>query len=60
MRIIQKNYEKHLAYNNDSNIFQQLPTYANVTGYSQEGGPKQGFVMGPRTQGVQEILEKYI
>ena len=32
----------------------------NVTGCSQEGGPKQGFIMGSRTQGVQEILEKYI
>ena len=31
-----------------------------VTGYRQEGGPKQGFVMGSRTQGVQEILEEYI
>ena len=29
-------------------------------GYSQEEGPKKGFVMGSRTQGVQEILEKYI
>ena len=25
---------------------------------SQEEGPKKGFVMGSRTQGVQEILEK--
>ena len=31
-----------------------------VTGCSQGEGPKQGFVMGSRTQGVQEILEKYI
>ena len=29
-----------------------------VTGCSQEGGPKQRFVMGSRAQGVQEILEK--
>ena len=29
-------------------------------GFSQEEGPKKGFVMGSRTQGVQEILEKYI
>ena len=29
-------------------------------GCSQEEGPKKGFVMGSRTQGVQEILEKYI
>ena len=27
-------------------------------GCSQEEGPKKGFVMGSRTQGVQEILEK--
>ena len=31
-----------------------------VTGCSQEGVPKQRFVMGSRTQGVQEILEKYM
>ena len=30
------------------------------TGCSQEEGPKKGFVMGSRSQGVQEILEKYI
>ena len=29
-------------------------------GCSQEEGPKKGFVMGSRTQGVQEILENYI
>ena len=29
-------------------------------GCSQEEGTKKGFVMGSRTQGVQEILEKYI
>ena len=29
-------------------------------GCSQEEGPEKGFVMGSRTQGVQEILEKYI
>ena len=29
-------------------------------GCSQEEGPKKGSVMGSRTQGVQEILEKYI
>ena len=29
-------------------------------GCSQKEGPKKGFVMGSRTQGVQEILEKYI
>ena len=29
-------------------------------GCSQEEGPKKGFVMGSRTQVVQEILEKYI
>ena len=29
-------------------------------GCSQEEGPKKGFVMGSRTQGVQEILEIYI
>ena len=29
-------------------------------GCSQEEGPKKGFVMGSRAQGVQEILEKYI
>ena len=27
-------------------------------GCSQEEGPKKGFVMGSRTRGVQEILEK--
>ena len=27
-------------------------------GCSQEEGPKKGFVMGSRAQGVQEILEK--
>ena len=32
----------------------------NEAGCSQEEGPKKGFVMGSRTQGVQEILEKYI
>ena len=31
-----------------------------VTGCSQEEGPRYGFIMGSRTQGVQEILEKYI
>ena len=30
------------------------------TGCSQEEGPKKGFIIGSRTQGVQEILEKYI
>ena len=30
------------------------------TGCSQKEGPKKGFVMEPRTQGVQEILEIYI
>ena len=30
------------------------------TGCSQEEGPKKGFVMGSRTQGLHEILEKYI
>ena len=29
-------------------------------GCSQEEGPKKGFVMGSRTWGVQEILEKCI
>ena len=29
-------------------------------GCSQEEGPKKGFVMGSRTRGVQEILEKCI
>ena len=32
--------------------------YAIEAGCSQEEGPKKGFVMGSRTQGVQEILEK--
>ena len=27
-------------------------------GWGQEEGPKKGFVMGSRTRGVQEILEK--
>ena len=31
-----------------------------ITGCSQEAGPKERFVMGTRTQGVQEILEKNI
>ena len=30
----------------------------NEAGCSQEEGPKKGFVMGSRTRGVQEILEK--
>ena len=30
----------------------------NEAGYSQEEGPKKGFVMGSRTRGVQKILEK--
>ena len=29
-------------------------------GCSQEEGPKKGFVMGSRTRGVQETLEKCI
>ena len=29
-------------------------------GCSQEEGPKKGFVMGSRTRGVQEILERCI
>ena len=29
-------------------------------GCSQEEGPKKGFVMGSRTQVLQEILEQYI
>ena len=29
-------------------------------GCRQEEGPKKGFVMGSRTQSVQEMLEKYI
>ena len=33
---------------------------SEAAGCSQEEGPKKGFVMGSRTQGVQEILEKYI
>ena len=32
--------------------------YSNEAGCSQEEGPKKGFVMGSRAQGVQEILEK--
>ena len=32
--------------------------YASEAGCSQEEGLKKGFVMGSRTQGVQEILEK--
>ena len=32
--------------------------YAFEAGCSQEEGPKKGFVMGSRAQGVQEILEK--
>ena len=37
-----------------------LVTVPFEAGCSQEEGPKKGFVMGSRTQGVQEILEKYI
>ena len=37
-----------------------ITDFGSETGCSQEEGPKQGFVMGSRTQGVQEILEKYI
>ena len=38
----------------------KLCFHPNEAGCSQEEGPKKGFVMGSRTQGVQEILEKYI
>ena len=38
----------------------QLRKSAAEAGCSQEEGPKKGFVMGSRTQSVQEILEKYI
>ena len=34
--------------------------YLNEAGCSQEEGPKKGFVMGSRAQGVQEILEKCV
>ena len=33
---------------------------SSEAGCSQEEGPRKGFVMGSRTQGVQEILEKCI
>ena len=38
----------------------KLPTTLShiEAGCSQEEGPKKGFVMGSRTRGVQEILEK--
>ena len=40
-------------------IEQEFRTVAPCeAGCSQEEGPKKGFVMGSRTQGVQEILEK--
>ena len=42
-------------------IYQGLPIRgpsALEAGCSQEEGPKKGFVMGSRTRGVQEILEK--
>ena len=38
--------------------FLQEKEAGNEAGCSQEEGPKKGFVMGSRTQGVQEILEK--
>ena len=42
-------------------VFFGLKTSAvNVSGCSQGGWGKKGFVMGSRTQGVQEILEKKI
>ena len=34
--------------------------FGSEAGCSQEEGPKKGFVMGSRTRGVQEILEKCI
>ena len=37
-----------------------MPDPDNEAGCSQEEGPKKGFVMGSRTQGVQEILEKCV
>ena len=38
----------------------QLPKSETEAGCSQEDGPKKGFVMGSRTWGVQEILEKCV
>ena len=43
------------------NLFEEIITenFPNLeAGCSQEEGPKKGFVMGSRTRGVQEILEK--
>ena len=37
-----------------------ISSCGSEAGCSQEEGPKKGFVMGSRTQGVQEILEKCI
>ena len=41
-------------------IFFEMIFNLTEAGCSQEEDPKKGFVMGSRTQGVQEILEKYI
>ena len=40
--------------------FPQKTINGTEAGCSQEEGPKKGFVMGSRTRGVQEILEKCI
>ena len=41
----------------NSHTFAHLLNHTEA-GCSQEEGPKKGFVMGSRTRGVQEILEK--
>ena len=41
-------------------ILTTLVISKHEAGCSQEEGPKKGFVLGSRTQGVQEILEIYI
>ena len=41
-------------------VFKRKSVRGCEAGCSEEEGPKKGCVMGSRTQGVQEILEKYI
>ena len=45
---------------NEALVFMLCFSTPSETGCSQEEAPQKGFVMGSRTQGVQEIFEKYI
>ena len=40
--------------------WERLKKTPSEAGCSQEDGPKKGFVMGSRAQGVQDILEKCV